>query len=163
MQNTTEVSSGATRDADIAAFQAATRDLIDLAIRSVDAVAPGVSLRQMRLMMALFDAGPMPLTHLARTLGVAPSSVSRMIDRLVRAGLVDRSGNPANRAMVTLTLTDPGRETVRQVVAWRHAEWERLLSPISPDDLRAAARALGALHDGVAGTSASGQSGGLPL
>lgn len=148
---------------DVVAFQMATRDLVDLAIRSVDAVAPSVSLPQMRLMLALSDAGPTPSSSLARTLGVSPSSVTRMIDRLVRAGLVDRSGNPENRSMVTLTLTDAGGQIVCKVLAWRHAEWERLLAEVKADDRAVAARVLSAIHDAVASMPASSQTGRLPL
>ena len=148
---------------DVLAFQMATRDLVDLAIRSVDAVAPSVSLPQMRLMLALSDSGPTPSSGLARTLGVAPSSVTRMIDRLVRAGLVDRRANPDNRAMVTLALTDSGGELVCRVQAWRHAEWSRLLSTIGAEERRVAAGVLRAIHESVATTLESAQTGGLPL
>ena len=155
--------SGPPDNSDILAFQLATRDLVDLATRSVDAVAPGVSLPQMRLMFALSDSGPTPSSTLARRVGVSPSSVTRMVDRLVRAGLVDRRENPGNRSMVTLTLTDAGGQLVCRVLAWRHAEWERLLSTLDPDDRRVAARVLGAIHEAVADLPASVQRGGLPL
>ncbi|HET9126516.1 MAG TPA: MarR family transcriptional regulator [Propionibacteriaceae bacterium] len=166
MQDLIETStgpSGPSGNSDILAFQLATRDLVDLATRSVDAAAPGVSLPQMRLMFALSDSGPIPSSTLARSVGVSPSSVTRMVDRLVRAGLVDRRENTGNRSMVTLTLTDAGGELVCRVLAWRHAEWERLLSTIPPDDRQVAARVLGAIHEAVAGLPASVQRGGLPL
>lgn len=147
----------------VLAFQLATRDLVGLATRSVDAVAPNVSLAQMRLMFALSDSGPVPSSTLARTLGVSPSSVTRMIDRLVRAGLVDRAANAGNRSMVTLSLTDAGGQLVCEVLSWRHAEWERLLAGVSAEDRAVAARVLGAIHDAVAGLPASPQNGGLPL
>jgi DNA-binding MarR family transcriptional regulator len=48
-----------------------------------------------------------------------PSTVTRLADRLVAAGHVMRGSDPGNRAVVTLELTDSGRNLVARVVSWR--------------------------------------------
>ncbi len=139
------------------AFQIATRAFVDLVIRSVESVTPGVSLALMRQMLALSDSGPTPSGSLARTLGVSLSSGTRMIDRLERPGLVERGTSPQSRSLVTLSLTEAGAETACRVLTWRYAEWQRLLAPLDPEDRRTASRVLTAVHEAVADSSAESQ------
>ena len=94
---------------ELRAFQTATRDLVGIALRSLEVAAPMVSLPQMRLLLALEESDRTPSARLAESLGVAASSVTRMADRLVAAGYVRRGGDPYNRSVVTLELSASGR------------------------------------------------------
>ena len=56
---------------------------------------------------------------IADLLGVNPSTVTRMVDRLVAARMVDRQTNPASRRENVVTLTDSGADVVRRATERR--------------------------------------------
>ena len=66
-----------------------SRALVALAARSIAGVG-GVTLPQFRMLVVL-EAGQTNLRGLAAALDVAPSTATRMVDRLIDAGLVQRS------------------------------------------------------------------------
>ena len=133
----------------IAALQSITRDLLGLAVRSVDEVGE-VSLPQMRLLFAIHDEGQVSCTQLAHVLGLNGSSVTRLADRLVASGHVLRRTG-ASRAIVELELTDHGHEVIDAVLAWRSRELRRTLSKIDAAALRDLATGLELLHAGLQG------------
>jgi DNA-binding MarR family transcriptional regulator len=63
---------------------------------------------------------PHTLGELAARQGVTPSTMSRSVDALVRAGLVSRISDPSDRRQVILELTDAGRTAQARMV--KHAE-----------------------------------------
>src|SRR3954451_15755886 len=84
-------------DAMTDAVLTASRLLIAVSARSIGAVDESITIPQFRLLVVLDGRGPLKLTTLAEHLGVNPSTVTRMVDRLVAAGLVSREANPASR------------------------------------------------------------------
>ena len=103
------------------ALQAATRMLAGVALRSLEALDSAVTLPQFRLLAVLADLGPVPSGQAARTLGLDPSTVTRLADRMVAAGRVARGTAPQHRGVVTLDLTDTGRDLVAAADPWRAA------------------------------------------
>src|SRR5487761_97005 len=91
-------------------LQAATRILAGVALRSLEALDSAVTLPQFRLLAVLADLGPVPSGQAARTLGLDPSTVTRLADRMVAAGHVARGTDARPRGVVTLDLTASGRE-----------------------------------------------------
>jgi len=67
----------------------------------------GLSVVQVRLLGVLRDREP-GMSQLARLLGLDKSSVSGLVDRAERRGLVARTAVPGDRRAVTVTLTDEG-------------------------------------------------------
>jgi DNA-binding MarR family transcriptional regulator len=126
----------------VRAFHDAGRDLIGIALRSLDEFAPSISLPKFRMLLVLGELGRVPSGRLAAALGVSASSVTRMADRLVDEGLVSRAAGEHSRSVVALELTDSGRATVDRVVSWRHDELRRLLGELEPSALAAATDAL---------------------
>lgn len=127
------------------ALQAVTRDLLGLAVRSVDEVGE-VSLPQMRLLFALRDEGRSSCTDLAHVLGVSGSSVTRLADRLVASGHVTRAGDPDSRSRVLLELTEHGGEVIEAVLAWRSRELTRALHSLDASALGSLTDSLNVLH-----------------
>lgn len=148
---------------EIQAFQQATRDLIGVALHSLDAAGEGVSLAQMRMLLALRDLERCPSSRVARALGLGASSVTRLADRLDAAGYVARGADPEHRSVVTLELTARGAELVERVLAWRREELGRILSGIDPDLRASAVRALREFHSIVGGHYADERPGPVPL
>jgi DNA-binding MarR family transcriptional regulator len=115
-------------------LQAATRVLAGVALRSLDVLDGMVSLPQFRVLAVLDDLGSARSTQVARALGLDGSTVTRLADRLVGAGYVVRGSDPGNRTVVTLELTDAGRDLVTQVAEWRRQELTRILGRLECDE-----------------------------
>jgi len=126
-------------------LQAATRVLAGVALRSLDVLDGAVSLPQFRVLAVLADLGCSRSVQVADALGLDASTVTRLADRLVAAGQVLRGSDPGNRTVVTLELTDSGRNLVIQVVEWRRRELARILGRLTPagrDELTASLQRL---------------------
>jgi DNA-binding MarR family transcriptional regulator len=109
---------------------------------------------QMR-MLALARAHPgCNLSALAGWMGVHPSNATRVCDRLVRQGLMQRIEDPTDRRHVQLGLTPAGDEVIDGVVQRRRRAMRRVLQRMVPGDradltrsLQAFAEAAGEVHD----------------
>jgi DNA-binding MarR family transcriptional regulator len=126
-------------------LQAATRVLAGVALRSLDVLDSAVTLPQFRLLAVLSDLGPVPSGRAARALGLDPSTVTRLADRMVAAGHVARGTDPHHRGVVTLELTASGRGLVAAADAWRRQELARILALLAPTEQQALTTALGLL------------------
>jgi DNA-binding MarR family transcriptional regulator len=126
-------------------LQAATRVLAGVALRSLDVLDSAVTLPQFRLLAVLADLGPVPSGQAARTLGLDPSTVTRLADRMVSAGHVARGTAPQHRGVVTLELTASGRGLVGAADAWRRRELARIMARLAPPERAAVTAALGLL------------------
>lgn len=130
---------------DAEVLQAATRMLAGVALRSLDALDAAVTLPQFRLLAVLADLRPVPTGQAARTLGLDPSTVTRLADRMVTAGHVARGTDPRHRGVVTLELTPSGRDLVAAADGWRRRELAQLMARLTPADRHTVTTALGLL------------------
>ena len=133
---------------EIQAFETVTRDLVGLALRSVDST--GMSLPQFRLLLVLSEIGPTSSVSCARALGVVGSSITRLADRLHASGHLERRTDPSNRSVTLLELTPLGRELVDEVLLRRRRELGDALAHLDADQRAAAVAALHALHPHIA-------------
>lgn len=67
-----------------------------------------LSLTQLRLLGVLRDRRP-GMTELARHLGLDKSTISGLVDRAVRRGLVERVADPGDGRAVQVALSEEGR------------------------------------------------------
>lgn len=74
-----------------------------------------LSLTQLRLLGILRDRR-LGVTDLARHLGLDKSTVSGLVDRAVKRGLVERAADPEDGRAVRVTLSAQGLELARTVV-----------------------------------------------
>jgi DNA-binding MarR family transcriptional regulator len=86
----------------------AARTFVGISIRASDELG-SVSLVQLRALTVIDASGGVNLVQLSEGMGVTVSTTSRLVDRLVDAGLVDRRPSEATRREITLTLTGQGR------------------------------------------------------
>jgi DNA-binding MarR family transcriptional regulator len=94
----------------------------------------------------LLQAGPISAGDLADRMGLTNSAVTTMVDRLERAGLVRRSGDPADRRRVVVRPTvsaEFGRRFMA-LMAPMLAEYGEFLAGLSPDELDVVRRYLAA-------------------
>ena len=79
----------------------------DLTVRTARHMAMNVS--DMTAVMALSEHGPMGVAELARRLGVSSPATTVLVDRLERAGHVERVRDAVDRRRVRVTDTPAGR------------------------------------------------------
>src|SRR5689334_3629640 len=107
---------------DVEATMLAARALVGISAQSLAEVDDAVTPPQLRVLVMIASTGPLNLGAVARGLGVHPSNATRACDRLVAAGLLDRSDDPADRRNLQLQLTEDGRRLVEGVMdRRRHA------------------------------------------
>lgn len=118
-------------DALVDALIAASRALVAVAARSVAGLGTEVTLPQYRALVVLASRGPRRGgVDLAAELGVNPSTATRLIDRLVRADLVDRRPLEGDRRAVLVTLRPAGRRLVTTVNRRRRVEVSRIVAAL---------------------------------
>ena len=79
---------------------------------------------------------------LATQLGVGPSAITPLVDRLVEHGYVRREEDRHDRRITRLSLTEAGIELLRRMMAGRREIMADLLRQLSPDELSVVDQAL---------------------
>jgi len=72
-----------------------------------------VSVPQLSCLLALNEHGPLPPSQIAKHIMVNSSTVTGIIDRLEQKGFVERSRISPDRRVITISLTDRGKELAR--------------------------------------------------
>ena len=102
----------------------------------------GLSSEQVAVLAAIKSRGPLRPSEFSSILERSPNSMSMIIDRMVKTGLVRRTRDRKDRRAVFVSMTDKGRETVEPAVPTGWQFIHKILSPLSPDDQRALADML---------------------
>jgi DNA-binding MarR family transcriptional regulator len=105
-----------------------------------DGPAERMDRAEKRLLNAVAAAEPATLGEVAEAVGRGAPAVSRSVDTLVRAGLVDRVPDPDNRRRLALTLTRAGREQLQK--APKGTDFAKRLERFAHSELRAIERAI---------------------
>lgn len=129
-------------DAITDALLTASRLLVAISARSIATVEETLTLAQFRTLVILSNESPINLATLAGLLDVQPSTVGRMVDRLVTTGLIDRRAHPHSRRELVVELTRPGRRIVRDVTAQRRHEIARVVEAMPTRERHGLVRAL---------------------
>lgn len=114
--------------------------------RSSDAITDG----QYSVLAHLDRVGVMTPRQLAEADHVQPPSMTRIVNGLVEAGLVDRTGDPDDRRQVLVEITTTGRDEVRETRRRRDAWLTVRLSTLTPQERVTLASAADILHRVVA-------------
>lgn len=132
-------------DAIEAALRAA-RNFAGVIAQSV-AQADEVTLPQLRVLVLASRQQALSNTAVADELRVHLSNATRLCDRLVSAGLLDRRESKADRRRVELTLTPAGIQLVATVMDHRRAALVQILQRMPPETHQALAAALDIFSD----------------
>lgn len=103
---------------------------------------PGLSVAQFRILVRVGRAPDLSLTALADDLGMSASAASGLVDRLVRAGEVERTVDPDERRRIRLRLSTSGQARIARARQATHAWLSATLSALSDDELARLAAAL---------------------
>jgi len=123
--------------------------LIEARLR--DALAPtGLQPRQARMLMAIAESGLLKQAHLAQAFDLSAPTVTVMLVRLERDGLVNRHSS-ADSKQTAIALTEAGRALVPKIaLAWMQVD-ETLCDCIGTSQAEALSRAACNLRDALGG------------
>ncbi len=72
-----------------------------------------VSAPQLNCLLSLYENGPLPPSKIAKYIMVKSSTVTGIVDRLEQKGLVKRFRNSPDRRIITIELTDSGKNLAK--------------------------------------------------
>ena len=72
-----------------------------------------VSAPQLNCLLSLYENGPLPPSQIAKHIMVKSSTVTGIVDRLEQKGLVKRFRNSPDRRIITIELTDSGKNLAK--------------------------------------------------
>lgn len=129
------------------------------AFRAVGAVAEasisqtGLGDSDFRVLEVLLHKGPLPVNTIGPKVQLTPGSISVAIDRLENKALVKRRGDPEDRRVRIVELTDQGRELISEGFAIHAQVMEQAASVLSKEERAALIQLLKKLGKSVEGGS----------
>lgn len=107
-----------------------------LETREIYAAILGITPPQYSILMAVADAEETTVSQLAAQLNVAGSFVTLNVGLLVKAGILAKAPNPADRRSSIVRLTEAGRAMVLRINPLRKRANDLLLSGFSEQEVR---------------------------
>ena len=105
----------------------------------------GITARQATFLWLVKRSPGLSLAELAAEEGISPPAMSGHVDRLERAGLIERERSSDDRRRVGLRLTEDGARLMRRVRARRTTWLADRLRTLEPAELEAVEGAIPAL------------------
>ncbi|HEY6533835.1 MAG TPA: MarR family transcriptional regulator [Acidimicrobiales bacterium] len=132
------IDAGAQQRAQAEAVLVASKALVGVAARSLAPVEEEVTLVQFRALLLVVEERATSPGDLATFLDIHPSNATRLVDRLVNKGLLDRESAEQDRRTVVLGATEAGRTLIGDVLEQRRRQIEQILERMGPDAARVA-------------------------
>lgn len=102
----------------------------------------GLTTEQFGVLASIKSRGPLRPSDLASLLERTPNSMSMLVDRMVKAGLVRRTRDRKDRRVVTVFLTEKGKTAVEPAIPEGWEFIHEVLSTLSDDEQRDLANML---------------------
>jgi len=103
-----------------------------------------------RVLAALSNNGGQRQTDLAAMTSIEVSTLSRVVARLLKRGLITRQRSRADNREVAVTLSARGKVLVQRLIPIARAHEEKATGKLSASDLEAARRVLQAMYGNLA-------------
>lgn len=116
--------------------------------RTIDQIARGVwidlnlTIGQLKSLIFIDFEGSTCVKDLARALKMAPPNATKLVDSLVKEGLVSREENPDDRRLLLLKTTSKGKTLIANLRESAIKQMSDLLTQFSLDELRSLAKGL---------------------
>lgn len=116
-------------------------DLLSVLLRKLhisqrdEVICFGVTATQWHIMAELICSQPLSMNELSCRMSLAQSTMTRVVDTLVRDGIVERVPGSRDRRIVLVRLTPEGRQLAKQVASCVKGYYARLLARI-PENKR---------------------------
>ena len=141
------------------ASQELTRRLLGLSDKIYRSLEPGIpherlsmwlssdlTVAQLRVLLLLHTEGPMRMSAVATHLGIALSTATGFVDKLVAKDMVVREDDPEDRRLVICRLTEKGSKLSSDLWDFGRAQIERLLNGLTEEQLRQAVQMVEMLY-----------------
>jgi len=112
------------------------------------ATSHGISLGDLYAVRVLARLGEVPVSRYGAELGLARSTITNLVDRLERAGLVARLASPSDRRVTLVHLTTSGLEAMESRARIADSDLGRRLLALEESDLVTLAEILERVVDG---------------
>ncbi len=113
-------------------------------------VGQRLSIAMWRVLAVLSNNGSLRQVDLAGMTSIDPSTLSRLVERLVRRGLVTRRRSNTNSREVVVELTPKGRAIVGRLIPIAQRLEREAATGLPARDLAAVRRGLQRMHDNLA-------------
>ena len=107
----------------------------------------GLSMARTKMLMRLREQGPTRQSVLAANFGLAPHSITDIVDALERQGLAERRPDAADRRAKLVAITDAGEACLGVASATRERLLQQIFGALSQEDRATLVRLLDVLDD----------------
>jgi len=114
-----------------------------------------LNVRQRLILQCLGLDGDQPIAAIGQRLGLSPSTMTGLVDRLEDQGYVQRWSHASDRRVTVLTLSRKGNATFSRETDFYRSLVDEILETLGEDAKQVVLRALGALHAPNGGARAS--------
>lgn len=105
----------------------------------------GATGEQWRVLDKLADEGGRPIGELAQLLGIHPPTMTKLVDRMVATGLVQRIADEADSRRVLIYITDVGLHLFAQLAEKAAVFQQKLSSRLGANEATQLTQLLGSL------------------
>jgi DNA-binding MarR family transcriptional regulator len=109
----------------------------------------GLSMARTKVLMRLLDQGPSRQSVLAADLGLAPHSITDIVDGLERQGLAQRRADATDRRAKLVAITEAGRACVQVARVTRERLMRQFFGALSEEDRVTFLRLLDTLDEAM--------------
>ena len=109
----------------------------------------GVTYSQFRVLNALREQDNVPQVALASRVATHKASLTRMLERMERSGLVSREGDPDDSRIQRVSLTEKGRRVQGRVIPFRDQILDAAVEGLDEEEVKELERLLNHIYDNV--------------
>ena len=109
----------------------------------------GVTMSQCSTIMVIGKKGKMTMNALSEWMSLATSTMTRIVDNLVRDGYIERTQDDRDRRVVQVSLTDKGKEIFQVIYGIYHDYHKRIVDNIPSDALHNVVECLQILRNAI--------------
>ena len=96
----------------------------------------GISMPQFSILMQLHYHGTCAISQISERMDISNAAASQLVDKLVQAGLIERTEDPNDRRSKRIALADKGQELIQAGISERY-RWVDALVESLDDEKRA--------------------------
>ena len=102
----------------------------------------GVTMSQCSTILGIGKNGTMTMNALSDWMSLATSTMTRIVDNLVRDGYIARTQDPQDRRVVQVSLTEEGEKLFEAIMEIYHEYHRKIVESIPADRLRQVVESL---------------------
>jgi DNA-binding MarR family transcriptional regulator len=110
----------------------------------------GLTLPQMLVLRRVKEKGEVTLGEIAADLHLAPSTLSDIIKRLERDGLVEKASDPRDMRVIRLRMLEKGKDLLARTCSIYNRHLRNILAHFEEPEVEALSRSLARLREYVA-------------